>query len=160
MSTFKFRHVNFHCHKIHPNISHTLYWQVYVHPALAGDRLISVRQESKNNTKFHVVVETGRQVCFVSHCRTNAVVLWHGSHLLWDNDRGKPNGTWSMCVFVCVSECVCVSARVRLCTCGWKEELMSLLWAIIRTLAAHSAIIKGNISELPNRRLQHNTRLR
>lgn len=53
-------------------------------------------------------------------------------------------------------ECVCLC--VRGCLCAFvKGELMSLLWAIIRTLAPHSAIIKGNISELPNGGPQHNT---
>lgn len=53
-------------------------------------------------------------------------------------------------------ECVCLCVRGCPCAFG-KGELMSLLWAIIRTLAPHSAIIKGNISELPNGGPHHNT---
>lgn len=55
-------------------------------------------------------------------------------------------------------ECVCVFVRA----CRWecmfgRGELMSLRWAIIRTLALRCAITKGNISELPNGGVQHDT---
>lgn len=54
-----------------------------------------------------------------------------------------------------------VLVRVRACAGArvvGRGELMSLLWAIIWALARHSAIIKANIAELPNR--QHNKHLR
>lgn len=68
--------------------------------------------------------------CFV------AVVLQHGSHLLQDND-GVSQMEHEVCVFVCVS--------------GGKEDLMSLLWAIIATIVLHWAILNTNISQLHNR---------
>lgn len=64
-----------------------------VHPVLSEDWLIPVRHDSHITQSLTLLFKTGRWVCFVSHCRTTQWFLWHGSHLLWDNDGGKPNGT-------------------------------------------------------------------
>lgn len=102
----------------------------------------------RSETKFYLVVENGWQIFWVSHCRTMQWFYGWG-HICYGIMTGVSQMEHEVCAYLWVWMNVCACACS--CTCGWKGELMSLLWAIIRTLAPHSAIIKANIAELPNR---------
>lgn len=73
--------------------------------------------EQKKHKVYPCCRKTGRQIC------CDAVVRRHGSHLLLDND-GVSQMEHERCVFVYVSV--------------GKEDLMSLLWAIIATLLSNN----------------------